>query len=134
MAIAEPSCCRSQRTSFLPSTPTTRARQFCTSTSTGASPNAPDDADVRDVQPQQPAGLDAPNLKVTIPETDGASWRSWFNKFVVDGNNGTENEKNGQLDLVSRSGKTLATLKLQNLGIFRLTPRRRMATMRRLPA
>jgi len=74
------------------------------------------------VQPQQPAGLDAPNLKVTIPETDGASWRSWFNKFVVDGNNGTENEKNGQLDLVSRSGKTLATLKLQNLGIFRLTP------------
>lgn len=64
-----------------------------------------------------------PNVIVTLPESAAETWIDWHKRFVVDGNNGDDQEKGGTLEFLAPDLKTvLGTLRFFNLGIFRLTP------------
>ncbi|MGI8604720.1 MAG: hypothetical protein ACR2OZ_17250 [Verrucomicrobiales bacterium] len=54
--------------------------------------------------------------------TSGAqTWFAWFEDFLIRGNNSTSHEKNGKLTfLASDMRRELGTIRLSNLGIFRL--------------
>jgi phage tail-like protein len=73
--------------------------------------------------PKEVARVEFPNLVVSLAESHAQTWQDWFDDFVVKGNNGQENEKNGSLTFLAPDLKTtLATINFFNLGIFRLTP------------
>ncbi len=70
-----------------------------------------------------PGKLDFPNLKISLADITADTWRKWFDEFVVKGNNGETNEKNGTLLLLPPNGdrtKPLCTIILHNLGIYKL--------------
>ena len=68
--------------------------------------------------------MEFPNLAVTLAESHAQTWQDWFDDFVVKGNNGQDNEKNGSLTFLAPDLKTtLATINFFNLGIFRLSRR-----------
>jgi hypothetical protein len=74
----------------------------------------------RDVE-RQPAGLEIPDLVVTVAEGAAQTWRDWHESFVVQGENGAGAEKSGQLELLAADLKTvLFTLRFHGLGIYRL--------------
>src|SRR5215208_3078109 len=78
---------------------------------------------------QEPAHLDVPNLVLTVPESEAASFYAWHDDFVVKGMNGPQYEKNGTLEFLDPNGKdALLTLELKNLGIFRLASVKPSAT------
>ena len=67
--------------------------------------------------------VDYPNLGIVFAASTLATWQSWFNDFVVGGNNGQANERNGHLTLLASNGVTeLAVLQLHHMGIYRLDP------------
>jgi len=69
------------------------------------------------------AFLDVPNLKITLSESSAQTWFDWFKSFVIDGNNGDDQERNGSLTLLTPDLKlALATISFSHLGIFKLTP------------
>lgn len=73
---------------------------------------------------KEPAKLEFPNLKITLAESTVTTWDTWFDDFVVKGNNGAANEKNGALVLLTPDLKTeLARITMHNLGIFALRRR-----------
>jgi phage tail-like protein len=86
---------------------------------------------------KEPAKLEFPDLKITLAESTAKTWDTWFDDFVVKGNNGEANEKSGALVLLTPDRKTeLARVTLHNLGIFALR-RRQVAndeTMQRVTA
>jgi chemotaxis protein histidine kinase CheA len=52
---------------------------------------------------------------------DGAeSWTTWFNDFVLGGNNADDQEKTGDLILLSPGGAELGRLKMSHMGVFNL--------------
>ncbi len=68
-----------------------------------------------------PGRLEYPNLVITFPAVDGTAWQSYFEDFILNGNNGNDHELGGTLDLMGPDLKTvLARLQFLNLGIFRL--------------
>jgi hypothetical protein len=70
---------------------------------------------------KQPGRVDVPNIKVTLSEVGSASWKQWFDDFVVKGNNDSKKEKSGTLTLFTPNlQKALATIRFSNIGIFRL--------------
>ncbi len=74
---------------------------------------------------KQSAALDRneyPNLVVTFAASTLSSWKTWFNDFVVNGNNGDANEKNGRLTLLTNTAVELAVLQLHHVGIYKLDP------------
>ena len=72
---------------------------------------------------RQPGPLSFPNLYVTLPEQSAGTWESWFNSFVVRGNNADSNERAARLTLLSADlQQPLARFELFNVGIFRLAP------------
>src|SRR5215211_2645292 len=72
---------------------------------------------------KQPAQLEFPNLRVTLPESDSQTWTAWFDDFVVKGLSGDANEKGGKLSFLTPDLKTvLVEVTFFNLGIFRLEP------------
>lgn len=77
--------------------------------------------DARDVQ-REPARLDFPNLSVVI--ADGptvATWRAWFDDFVINGNNSPAQEKSGAIVYLAPDAKTeLGRVVLHGVGIFAL--------------
>jgi hypothetical protein len=75
----------------------------------------------RDLQ-KEPGRIDFPNLRVTIAEGSSiASWKAWFEDFVINGNNDESKEKNGAIVLLTPDLKTeLARVVLHNVGIFAL--------------
>jgi hypothetical protein len=82
-----------------------------------------DIGDARDYL-KEPAKLEFPNLKITLAEATAKTWDTWFDDFVVKGNNGAANEKNGALVLLTPDRKTeLARITLHNVGIFALRRR-----------
>jgi hypothetical protein len=68
----------------------------------------------------EPGTVSFPNLRITFAEAAVEPWLSWFDDFVVKGNCGEGKEKSGKLALLSPNHQTLASIKLFNLGIFRL--------------
>jgi hypothetical protein len=60
------------------------------------------------------------NLVVTISESQSPAWIAWYNDFVIKGNSGSAQEKTFTLDLLNKSGATLATIRGYGVGIFAL--------------
>jgi hypothetical protein len=82
----------------------------------------------RDYQ-QEPAHLDVPDLVLTLPESEAASFYAWHDDFVVKGMNGPQYEKNGTLELLGPNMKdAMLTLELKNLGVFKLASVKPSAT------
>jgi hypothetical protein len=60
---------------------------------------------------------------VTLPESQAQSFYDWHEEFVIKGNNGQEEEKNGKLEyLAPNLSDVLFTIDFHNLGIFKLAP------------
>jgi phage tail-like protein len=68
-----------------------------------------------------PSYLQVSNLVITLTESKAADFYDWHQSFVIEGNNGQNQEKNGTLELLSANLKdVLFGLQFNNLGIFRL--------------
>jgi hypothetical protein len=81
---------------------------------------ADDIGDARDHELER-GNIEFPNLKIALAASAAESWRTWFADFVINGDNGEENEKSGKIELLSPNRQTvLATITLLNLGIYRL--------------
>jgi len=75
------------------------------------------------VTEREPGKLEIPNLAITLAESSAQSFYDWHEDFVINGNNGSESEKNGMLEyLTPNLGQALFTINFQHLGIFRLAP------------
>src|SRR5262249_9725903 len=76
--------------------------------------------DARDYA-KEPTTLNIPNLSFAIPESAAASLIAWHEDFVIRGNNSSNAEKSGALQLLSSNLQdVLFTLTFHNLGIFSL--------------
>lgn len=76
--------------------------------------------DSRDYE-REPAKVEFPNLSVTFLEASAQSWIDWHKSFLIQGNNGQEQEKNGRLLFLSSNlQEQLLEIKFFNLGIFKL--------------
>jgi hypothetical protein len=68
--------------------------------------------------------LEISDLVVTFAETSVATWDAWFDSFVLRGQNGPGDEKQGTLELLAADMKTaLFTIGFAGLGIYRLERR-----------
>jgi hypothetical protein len=73
------------------------------------------------IRTRHPTTLEIPNLKVTFSAADAKPWQDWFDDFVINGNAGPGNEKNGTIEFLDPSGKaTLGAVSLARCGIFAL--------------
>lgn len=64
--------------------------------------------------------LQIPDVVVTVAESHAGDFLSWHDDFVVKGNNGEDQEKEGKLEFLSANRQdVLFTLSLHGLGIFR---------------
>lgn len=71
---------------------------------------------------KEPAALEFPNLRVQFSEASAASWRAWFESFVIGGNSDDSQEKSGTLTFLSPNRQTeLAKVQFFNVGIFKLS-------------
>lgn len=83
--------------------------------------------EMRDYQ-KEPAGIDFPNLRITLSTASSQTWADWHEDFVVKGNNGNDKERNGAIIFLGPTLKEeLGRVNLFNCGIFRLAPERRNA-------
>jgi hypothetical protein len=65
-------------------------------------------------------GLTFSDLKVTMPESSGASWAKWHHDFVISGMNGDAQEKNGAIVFLDPTRTIeLGRVSLFNCGIYR---------------
>ncbi len=75
------------------------------------------------VSTSEPGNLEIPNLVVTVGEAHAADFRTWHEDFVIKGNNGQTQEKEGKLEFLSANLKdVIFTLTFRGLGIFRISP------------
>jgi len=78
--------------------------------------------ELRDYE-REPAHLEIPNLVVTLAESHSKEFYDWHQSFVIQGNNGDDQEKGGSLTYLTPDLKTeLFTITFDHLGIFKLTP------------
>ena len=69
----------------------------------------------------EPTSLQVSDLEVTLDESTANSWFDWLNSFVVQGNNGETQEKNGDLVVLGANGQSeIARVHLAHLGIHSL--------------
>jgi tail tube protein gp19 len=72
---------------------------------------------------REPGTVEVPNLVVTLPESQAQSFFDWHEEFVIKGNSGAEEEKDGKLEyLAPNLADVLFTIEFHNLGIFKLAP------------
>ena len=65
--------------------------------------------------------LQIPDVVVTVAELHASDFLAWHDDFVVKGNNGQDQEKEGKLEFLSANRQdVLFTLSLHGLGIFRI--------------
>jgi hypothetical protein len=77
--------------------------------------------DIGNARDVEPGRLNFPNLKVSLSEAGAQTWVDWHDDFVIKGNNGESNEKNGSLAFLSPNRTTeLGRINFFNLGIFKL--------------
>jgi phage tail-like protein len=75
----------------------------------------------RDYEKAAVAPPEVPILVVTLAETSAQSWVDWHENFVINGNSGASQEKNGTLEYLMPNSTPLFSIDLVALGIFRLT-------------
>jgi len=76
----------------------------------------------RDAQ-GRPAGVEISDLVVTVDARALPSWRAWHTDFLVNGNSGSNNEKNATVEFLDSSMKNVwGTIVLRGLGIHQLRP------------
>ena len=61
--------------------------------------------------------IDFPGLRFTLAESGAATWRTWHEDFVVQGNCDDAHEKSGALVVLDPGLKELGRVKLEGLGI-----------------
>lgn len=72
---------------------------------------------------QEPASLEFPNLKISLPEAYAEQFADWHEDFVIKGNNGQDKEKTGALEYLDPTQtKVLLAISIHNLGIFKYEP------------
>ena len=69
---------------------------------------------------QRSGPLDFGDLAVTIAASHADTWKTWFDHFVIEGENGDTDEKRAILGLLSPTLDYLAHVVFCNLGIYRL--------------
>ena len=70
---------------------------------------------------REPSNVEFPNLAITFGEISAQSWVDWHNSFVIQGNSGAEQEKNGRLLFLSSNlQEQILEIKFFGLGIFKL--------------
>lgn len=68
-----------------------------------------------------PVKIEFPNLKITLSSASAQTWQDWLESFVVQGKNGSQDERKGRLEFLSSNQReVLATIEFTGLGIFRL--------------
>lgn len=74
--------------------------------------------------PQNPVGpSDAPNLVITLPQSQAEPFAQWFRDFVIQGQASDNEERNGRLEYLGPDRQTpLLTVDFENVGIFRMSP------------
>jgi hypothetical protein len=78
--------------------------------------------ELRDYE-REPAHLEIPSLKITLPQSAAQTWLDWQDDFLVKGNNGQDKERNGAIVFLDATlAKELGRVNLSNCGIFRLAP------------
>jgi phage tail-like protein len=71
----------------------------------------------------EPAKISFPHVLVTVPDVGLQGFQSWFDEFVIAGNNGDDQERGGSLEyLPPNLSAPLFTLTFQNVGIFEIEP------------
>jgi phage tail-like protein len=81
-----------------------------------------DDVGHMRIPEQCPASIEFPNLKITIAKSTEATWRKWFDDFVIKGNNGQEKELNGVIEFLDPStSEVLGSINLMQVGIFSIS-------------
>ena len=71
---------------------------------------------------KEPGKVEFPNLKITLAQAGSQSWYDWFDDFVIQGNNGQEDERDGTLTFLAPDLKDeLGRVRFFNLGIFKLS-------------
>lgn len=81
--------------------------------------------EMRDYQ-KEPASLETPNLVVSFPESSSDDFYKWHEDFVITGNNGGSNHKQGSLEYLNADGDVLEHFDLyfipQNISPPKRTP------------
>jgi phage tail-like protein len=67
-----------------------------------------------------PAGLEFPNLAVTVPLVQSQSFYDWHESFVIQGDSGSAGERQGKLEILDRQQRPLFSLSFQQLGVFKV--------------
>ena len=76
--------------------------------------------ELRDYAPE-PGLIGVPNITLTMAEAKAATWKTWFDDFLVHGNNDETKEKKGSIEYLSGpGGPPLWRLDLSGVGIFSL--------------
>ena len=72
---------------------------------------------------KEPASLEFPNLKITLPEHNAEDLAGWHEDFVIKGNCAQDKERSGSLEFLSADLKTtLLAIDFHQVGIFKYTP------------
>lgn len=70
---------------------------------------------------KQPATLEFPNLKISMLDRPSPNWEKWKDEFLLKGNSGEAQEKNGAIVFLDASLKNeLGRINLFNCGLIRL--------------
>jgi len=70
-----------------------------------------------------PAGLETPDLAVTLSLASAADWVKWAKSFMVEGKQGSAGKKQGTIELLTPDLKNvMAELQFSGLGIRKLQP------------
>jgi hypothetical protein len=92
-----------------------------------------DIGETRDYE-QEPGKLEFPNLKISFSAADLASWKAWFDDFVLRGNSGDAAERAATISWLDPTVlKELLRIELGNVGIFRLVPEKAEAGSESIP-
>jgi hypothetical protein len=71
----------------------------------------------------EPAGLEIPNLVITLPDSHAKQFYDWRKDFIIDGNCGEDQEKTGTLEFLSNDLQhVLFTVDMYHIGLFKMTP------------
>ena len=77
--------------------------------------------EVGEVRFKLPGKMEFPNLVVSLAESAAKTFYQWHEDFLINGNSGPENEKQGTLEYLSANLKdVLFQVKFEGLGIFKL--------------
>jgi hypothetical protein len=69
-----------------------------------------------------PSAIVFPNLRITLPAAYASTWMTWHEDFVVKGNSGQAQERNGAIIYLDPRKSELGRVNLVNCGIFGLAP------------